>query len=322
MRNIASNPYGAAKYFHFIIGAMLDHLFGVCVVGSHVQSEMGVLGEISAYFGTVESQGHSTLHLHMLIWLKNAPTMPQLHKMLKSEEFRVKVHKFICHNICAYVLGMEDGAAVKAILKDSEIACSQPVDPHQPRAAYEEQLGQFEQALARAEQDHICKDHCCLMWIKRGQKVCKRKAPWPCSNDDKVSETGEWACKHLYQFMNLWNLAVLLNLRCNNDIKLLMNGEDTKNITFYVTTYVAKKQSCSFNLMVLLADGYTFHTTHPNPKYLEDIRKNNRLLLFYLLNHINHEQELAAPMVVSYLMGWGNTYTSHTFSLIYWTQFA
>ena len=72
-QNIAADPYAAAKFFHFIIGVILTDLFGVHVTKYQVHSEMGVLGEVSAYFGTVESQGRGTLHLHLLIWLKNTP---------------------------------------------------------------------------------------------------------------------------------------------------------------------------------------------------------------------------------------------------------
>jgi len=36
---------------------------------------------------------------------------------------------------------------------------------------------------------------------------------------------------------------------------------------------------------------------------------------------INREQELAAPMVMSYLMGWGDTYRSHHYTPIYWSSF-
>ena len=32
---------------------------------------MGIIGEMIGYFGLVESQGRGTLHLHMLVWLKN-----------------------------------------------------------------------------------------------------------------------------------------------------------------------------------------------------------------------------------------------------------
>ena len=33
---------------------------------------------------------------------------------------------------------------------------------------------------------------------------------------------------------------------------------------------------------------------------------------------LSHEQELSAPEVVSYLMGWGNCYISHHFETIPW----
>jgi len=35
----------------------------------YVQSEYGILGQVHAYIGLVETQGQETLHLHMLLWL-------------------------------------------------------------------------------------------------------------------------------------------------------------------------------------------------------------------------------------------------------------
>ena len=32
----------------------------------------GFYGKTEAYYGTVEQQGRLTLHLHMLLWIKNA----------------------------------------------------------------------------------------------------------------------------------------------------------------------------------------------------------------------------------------------------------
>ena len=53
----------------------------------------------------------------------------------------------------------------------------------------------------------------------------------------------------------------------------------------------------------------------------QDVRDQNCLLLFCLVNSINCQQEIAAPMVISYLMGWGDTYHSHHYILIYWSTF-
>ncbi|KAM6489673.1 hypothetical protein JOM56_012875, partial [Amanita muscaria] len=171
------------------------------------------------------------------------------------------------------------------------------------------------------EQVHTCKIRRCLVTDKQGQLKCKRKAPFECSSEDFVTESGKWGPKRLYAYMNAWVPAILVNARCNNDGKFLTNGGDTKNITFYVTSYAAKKQGKHFNLSSILADAFAFHVNHPQPDHINDIRDRQRLLLFRLVHAINREQELSAPMVMTYLMNWGDTYRSHSYSLIYWASF-
>ena len=121
--------------------------------------------------------------------------------------------------------------------------------------------------------------------------------------------------------MNGWVPAVLVNARCNNDGKLLTNGEETKNITFYVSSYTGKKQGKNYNLSAIMANAFAYHEAHPNPQYVHDLQERQRLLLFRLVNAVNREQELAAPMVVSYLMGWGDVKVSHYYVPLYWTSF-
>ncbi|KAG1739554.1 hypothetical protein EDB19DRAFT_1613475, partial [Suillus lakei] len=74
-----------------------------------------------------------------------------------------------------------------------------------------------------------------------------------------------------------------------------------------------------FNMSALLVKGYAYHSHHT--AYLDSLQDNQRLLLFRLIHTINQEQELAAPMVISYLMGWGDTYRSHHYSPVYWSSF-
>lgn len=108
-------------------------------------------------------------------------------------------------------------------------------------------------------------------------------------------------------------------MRCNNNGKLITNGSATKNITHYFTTYATKKQKGTYNLVALMTKGYLYHLSHREDA--QDLRNSHRLLMIRLLNAISHEQELAAPMVMSYLMGWGDMYMSHRYALIKWTQF-
>ena len=65
-RLIANNPAAAAHFFHFICQALIKNVLGVG------QKHSGIFGETSAYYVTVKQQGQLTLHLHMLIWIKNA----------------------------------------------------------------------------------------------------------------------------------------------------------------------------------------------------------------------------------------------------------
>ena len=48
---------------------------------------------------------------------------------------------------------------------------------------------------------------------------------------------------------------------------------------------------------------------------------NQCLLIFRLVHTINREQELAAPLVMSYLMGWDDNFTSHNYAPIFWNSF-
>ncbi|KAJ3912169.1 hypothetical protein F5877DRAFT_93634 [Lentinula edodes] len=55
-KDIADDPYAAAKFFHFIIQAILRTLFGVQVTPYRIKSSEGIFGRVRSYFGAVESQ--------------------------------------------------------------------------------------------------------------------------------------------------------------------------------------------------------------------------------------------------------------------------
>ncbi|THG97984.1 hypothetical protein EW026_g4134 [Hermanssonia centrifuga] len=235
-KNIASDPYAAAKFFHFTVKTILQTLAQVRATKFQVESHPGVFGDISAYFGTVEAQGRGTLHLHILIWLKNTPTGDELKDLFKAEAFQTKVKNYIRANIRAYKPGLDSEESIKAILTDPNIGYCRPPDPGS--RTYKDDIDQLELRLARSLQVHTCKVRRCLRPNKHGKQECKRKAPWQCSDDNFVNERGEWGPKRKCGYVNGWHPAILVNARCNNDCKLLTNGADTKNITFYVTGHI------------------------------------------------------------------------------------
>ena len=60
------NPVAIAKFFHIICRGLLMSLLAAG------ELERGLLGLISNYFATVETNMHGMLHLHCLVWLRGA----------------------------------------------------------------------------------------------------------------------------------------------------------------------------------------------------------------------------------------------------------
>uniref|UniRef100_D8PLN2 Expressed protein n=2 Tax=Schizophyllum commune (strain H4-8 / FGSC 9210) TaxID=578458 RepID=D8PLN2_SCHCM len=170
------------------------------------------------------------------------------------------------------------------------------------------------------EQVHTCRLRRCLQVNREGVLRCKRRAPFERAEEDYVQESGKWAMKRLFQYMNGWNPDITVLMRCNNDIKMLTNGAETRNITYYCTTYAGKKQQKTHSMSAVMARAHAFHSGTDD--YTDSIQERNRLLLFRLVHSVNSEQELSAPMVMSYLMGWGDVYASHKYTTIFWGSFA
>ena len=80
---IADNPVASARFFHFMIQAFIKHVLGVDA------DHTGLYGNISSYYGIVEQQGHLTLHLHMLLWIRGALTPQEIqdHIMYPNSDF-------------------------------------------------------------------------------------------------------------------------------------------------------------------------------------------------------------------------------------------
>ena len=67
---IANHPAAVALAFDQQIKTFLSTV--VCF-----NRGIGVYGKCQSYYGTVEAQGHGTLHCHMLLWIAGNPS-PQM----------------------------------------------------------------------------------------------------------------------------------------------------------------------------------------------------------------------------------------------------
>jgi hypothetical protein len=317
-KNVATNPKITTEVFYFIIECFLVHLFGIDArARDHITRVKGVIGEINAYFGTIEAQGRGTLHLHMLMWMSNSPTFYQMQEFLGQEHFRSKAKDFITKCIKAH-LDPFTAEMIDNIPRESHLAYSRPPDPRCEN--FEEKFAEMEKRIVRNQQVHTCTENTCLCYdFKCHILACRRKAPWELSNETLIFENGEWKPKRLHPYLNNWNPALSVFGRMNHDIKWISNGKDTCNVAFYITKYSTKPSLKSHNITPLIARGFEYHQRWPS-KRDEGIKYANKLLLFRCFRSITRDMEYSAPQVMSYLLGYGDHISSHNYVKLYWTS--
>jgi hypothetical protein len=75
---IANNPVAGAHFFKFMVDMFIKHVLG------YGDNKRGLYGKTSGYYGTVEQQGKLTLHMHMLIWLKNSMSPQEIQDQIMN----------------------------------------------------------------------------------------------------------------------------------------------------------------------------------------------------------------------------------------------
>ena len=308
-RNIASDPYASAKFFHFMIRTLIDVVLGIRKSNPAYYRRPGAFGIIQAYIGTVEAQGRGTLHLHMLVWLKDAPTASVMQAALKDERFRARVAEFIRSTIRADI----DGKTTEAILqipKKPGVSYSRPIDP----VLYQDDSIEEEKVLARSVQFHKCNIATCLR-VVNGRLECKRRAPFAISPNDWINDDGEWGPKRTCPNLNSWNPWIMRCVRANHDAKLIMNGAETCVLVLYNTNYTFKKQNRSSNTSALIADRLAFQQTVPDQN--EDAQTYNKRLIQRCANALLTQREFSGPEIMSYLMGWDDRFESHGYISVF-----
>ncbi|KAF7789842.1 hypothetical protein EIP86_000788 [Pleurotus ostreatoroseus] len=91
LRLIAQNPVAGARFFKMMSELFIKHVLGV------KSGHRGIYGNTAGYYGTVEQQGRLTLHMHMLIWIKNALTPQEIRERIldPKSEFQQRMVEYL-----------------------------------------------------------------------------------------------------------------------------------------------------------------------------------------------------------------------------------
>ncbi|KAG2084532.1 uncharacterized protein F5147DRAFT_748794 [Suillus discolor] len=282
----------------------------------------GIFGHCQAYYGMVEAQGRGTLHCHMLLWIAGNPSPQALRDRLASDaSFKSNMFQWL-ENIISCKLPYDKGPVPETSPND---ACK-PVRTHEldPRLERSPQVAEmdaksfeyeFKKFLSRLAVEcnwHIHSETC-YKHLKNGQKkgdsTCRMRLDGSVQDVTTIDiETGSIELRR-------WRG------RCNTDTQFIGSGEAVKAAVFYITEYITKGDLPLHVALQALEYAPKMH----NAKYITDPQvdpqKKDSNLLTKSVNAMMGWQEMSHQQVMSYLIGGGDYYTSHTFETIKWYEF-
>ena len=325
---VASDPVAAAKFFHHTVQAWLDHVLRP--VDEHKQPLPGMAGVASAYYGTVETQGRGSLHLHMLVWIKGALTPDELQaKLLNDSTFS---DKFLGHLSSIVSEQFPDGqvpvpavpsstsssSASSTSKSDQNVCSARPTHPDSPNfdVNFADDLKEIVTACNVHKHTATC--------YKYGHKDCRFSFERPAIEVAYIKDGVIFLQRKAGNgWVNNYSEVISYLLRCNNDIKFISNGKDSKALSFYITDYITKKAMTTHNAFPLIIAAQQdiekgFTSAIPNPLFNET-QQQNRDLLVKCLNKLTTHSERSGPECASLLLDYKLCYKSHKFTKVLYT---
>ncbi|KAF9458817.1 hypothetical protein BDZ94DRAFT_1330870, partial [Collybia nuda] len=243
-----------------MIKAFIKHVLGAD------SDTLGLFGDTSAYYGTVEQQGRLTLHLHLLLWIRggltpdearakimdpNSPFLQELVKYLEStynEDFLTGSKA----DVESVIITAE---AQPEYIRPMQTMPEPPPEPCQKRCEACESCKSVKSWWQRFEKtvdDIIFRTHVhtCSSTRNKDDNIwgkCKARFPRPTFDQSEVDlSTGHLNIKKNESSINGFCAPLTYLFRCNTDVTSLRSGTAIKGVLLYVTKYVTKPSLKTF----------------------------------------------------------------------------
>jgi hypothetical protein len=133
-------------------------------------------------------------------------------------------------------------------------------------------------------------------------------------------DTGSISMRRSDPLINNFNEYLIAASRSNMDIKFIWSGNDAKALVYYITDYVTKMSLSFHDTLALVQKSITsmMNLSHETDK--TNVIEKSRKLVLRCYNTLASQQELSGVQVASYLMNWGDHYTTHKFQGLYLIQ--
>ncbi|OJT07430.1 ATP-dependent DNA helicase PIF1 [Trametes pubescens] len=333
----ARNPAACARFFHKIISQFISTIlrFG--------KSGRGLFGKCKAYYGTVEAQGRGTLHCHMLIWLEGHPSPQTLRdKLVSSDTYREQMFAWLESIIKCELPGTvntvkENGQPLPRPKRAQDTGNPHPGSIPSPLIDAFEKPEDFETAfnayVTELVQEFNWHEHnaTCFKYVPGGtiptdpnqrDALCRMRIDGlTCGKTCLDDETGALLLRRLHPRIASYNDLVIFLIKANMDIKFIGSGEAAKALLYYITDYITKPSLAMHDGLGALS--YAIQRTNDKFPHMidEPTLGNSRGALTIAVNRMLSRQEISHQQVMSYLVGGGDVYNSHTFRVLHWGAF-
>ncbi len=328
---IANNPVAGARFFNFMTELFIKHVLGMGTDHS------GAFGETSAYYGTVEQQGRLTLHLHLLLWIRNALSPQEIQSKLMDPS------STFCQELLSYLEGAHQGDYFNGPQKDvlnmltqatHEPSFRSPLEvlpESSPQPCVKEDCS-LEGCHACADMSswwtyfrqtvdfvvakthiHSCGDNTNADGTKKKNQFdskgclankwgkCKARFPRLIVKEHKVDDDGHIALRKLEAWINTFMPLLTYLFRCNTDVTSSRSGTAIKAVISYVSDYVTKPALKTH--VIFEAIRSVFERNVDLLSSGETRKEKARKLIAKIINVLGIEMEIGSPFVCSYLLG-------------------
>ncbi|KAG2738983.1 hypothetical protein P692DRAFT_201849319 [Suillus brevipes Sb2] len=139
---------------------------------------------------------------------------------------------------------------------------------------------------------------------KRGDDNCRMRL------DGSLQASGSIELRRWRGRINNYTDLILFLFQSNTDTQFIGSGEAAKAAVFYITEYITKGNYAT-----------KMHNQNLGDSEDVDAERKNRNLITKSVNAMMSQQEISHQQVMSYLVGGGDYYTSHTFQTVKWYEF-
>ncbi|KAJ5318263.1 hypothetical protein N7476_004683 [Penicillium atrosanguineum] len=301
-----SDPVAVARFFHYTCKAVLDGL--LC----SKTTDIGILGEVSNYFGVVESNGRGMLHLHTLVWVRgNLDFIRIRDRILADGDFASRMIGFL-------------ESVVKHSLHDSHEDPDSAISNTTPPSTGSETDSEFIQNLsydsnrvAYTKQLHS-KRHTATCFKYRPQRsnnnVCRFGMPRDLLDASKVDEHGIIHLARNHAWVSPWNPSIASCIRSNHDISWIPTVSKSLSLLYYITNYATKDDVSSCHMVTkaaLLKQMIERANAAPTPTMADSRLRQTGMDKFALrcFNSLSQDREVSGVQVASMLLQLPSYYT-------------